>query len=76
MFGMYFNYQCKYMINVDVFLIFRYDEWICLEQIVNVFNKFSDIVVLKKKVKEFLFKFLKVLVSLDFFVIREKFDVN
>lgn len=76
MFGMYFNYQCKYMINVDVFLIFRYDEWIRLEQIVNVFNKFSDIVVLKKKVKEFLFKFLKVLVSLDFFVIREKFDVN
>lgn len=76
MFGMYFNYQCKYMINVDVFLIFRYDEWICLEQIVNVFNKFSDIVVLKKKVKEFLFKFLKVLVSLDFFVIKEKFDVN
>lgn len=63
MFGMYFNYQCKYMINVDVFLIFRYDEWIRLEQIVNVFNKFSDIVVLKKKVKEFLFKFLKVLVS-------------
>lgn len=42
----------------------------------NVFNKFSDVVVLKKKVKEFLFKFLKVLVSLDFFVIREKFDVN
>lgn len=76
MFGMYFNYQCKYMINVDVFLIFRYDEWIRLEQIVNVFNKFSDIVLLKKKVKEFLFKFLKVLVSLDFFVIREKFDVN
>lgn len=76
MFGMYFNYSCKYMINVDVFLIFRYDEWIRLEQIVNVFNKFSDIVVLKKKVKEFLFKFLKVLVSLDFFVIREKFDVN
>lgn len=76
MFGMYFNYQCKYMINVDVFLIFRYDEWIRLEQIVNVFNKFSDIVVLKKKVKEFLFKFLKVLVSLDFFVIREKFVVN
>lgn len=76
MFGMYFNYQCKYMINVDVFLIFRYDEWIRLEQIVNVFNKFSDIVVLKKKVKEFLFKFLKVLVSLDFFLIREKFDVN
>lgn len=76
MFGMYFNYQCKYMINADVFLIFRYDEWIRLEQIVNVFNKFSDIVVLKKKVKEFLFKFLKVLVSLDFFVIREKFDVN
>lgn len=76
MFGMYFNYQCKYMINVDVFLIFRYDEWIRLEQIVNVFNKFSDVVVLKKKVKEFLFKFLKVLVSLDFFVIREKFDVN
>lgn len=76
MFGMYFNYQCKYMINVDVFLIFRYDEWIRLEQIVNVFNKFSDIVVLKKKVKEFLFKFLKVLVSLDFFVVREKFDVN
>lgn len=76
MIGMYFNYQCKYMINVDVFLIFRYDEWIRLEQIVNVFNKFSDIVVLKKKVKEFLFKFLKVLVSLDFFVIREKFDVN
>lgn len=76
MFGMYFNYQCKYMVNVDVFLIFRYDEWIRLEQIVNVFNKFSDIVVLKKKVKEFLFKFLKVLVSLDFFVIREKFDVN
>lgn len=76
MFGMYFNRQCKYMINVDVFLIFRYDEWIRLEQIVNVFNKFSDIVVLKKKVKEFLFKFLKVLVSLDFFVIREKFDVN
>lgn len=76
MFGMYFNYQCKYMINVDVFLIFRYDEWIRLEQIVNVFNKFSDIVVLKKKVKEFLFKFLKVLVSLDFFVIKEKFDVN
>lgn len=73
---MYFNYQCKYMINVDVFLIFRYDEWIRLEQIVNVFNKFSDIVVLKKKVKEFLFKFLKVLVSLDFFVIKEKFDVN
>lgn len=73
---MYFNYQCKYMVNVDVFLIFRYDEWICLEQIVNVFNKFSDIVVLKKKVKEFLFKFLKVLVSLDFFVIKEKFDVN
>lgn len=76
MFGMYFNYQCKYMVNVDVFLIFRYDEWIRLEQIVNVFNKFSDIVVLKKKVKEFLFKFLKVLVSLDFFVIKEKFDVN
>lgn len=76
MFGMYFNYQCKYMVNVDVFLIFRYDEWIRLEQIVNVFNKFSDIVVLKKKVKEFLFKFLKVLVSLDFFVIREKFVVN
>lgn len=76
MFGMYFNYQCKYMVNMDVFLIFRYDEWIRLEQIVNVFNKFSDIVVLKKKVKEFLFKFLKVLVSLDFFVIREKFDVN
>lgn len=76
MFGMYFNYQCKYMFNVDVFLFFRYDEWIRLEQIVNVFNKFSDIVVLKKKVKEFLFKFLKVLVSLDFFVIREKFDVN
>lgn len=63
MFGMYFNYQCNYMVNVDVFLIFRYDEWIRLEQIVNVFNKFSDIVVLKKKVKEFLFKFLKVLVS-------------
>lgn len=61
---------------MDVFLIFRYDEWIRLEQIVNVFNKFSDIVVLKKKVKEFLFKFLKVLVSLDFFVIKEKFDVN
>lgn len=76
MFGMYFNYQCKYMVNVDVFLILRYDEWIRLEQIVNVFNKFSDIVVLKKKVKEFLFKFLKVLVSLDFFVIKEKFDVN
>lgn len=76
MFGMYFNYQCKYMVNMDVFLIFRYDEWIRLEQIVNVFNKFSDIVVLKKKVKEFLFKFLKVLVSLDFFVIKEKFDVN
>lgn len=76
MFGMYFNYQCKYMVNVDVFLIFRYDEWIRLEQIVNVFNKFSDIVVLKKKVKEFLFKFLKVLVRLDFFVIKEKFDVN
>lgn len=76
MFGMYFNYQCKYIVNVDVFLIFRYDEWIRLEQIVNVFNKFSDIVVLKKKVKEFLFKFLKVLVSLDFFVIKEKFDVN
>lgn len=71
MFGMYFNYQCKYMMNVDVFLIFRYDEWIRLEQIVNVFNKFSDIVVLKKKVKEFLFKFLKVLVSFDFFVIKE-----
>lgn len=76
MFGMYFNHQCKHMVNVDASLISRYDEWIRPEQIVNVLNKPSDIAALKKKAKESPPKSPKAPVSLDSFAIREKLDVN
>lgn len=76
MFGMYFNHQCKLMINVDASLISRYDEWIRPEQIVNVLNKPSDIAALKKKAKESPPKSPKAPVSLDSFAIKEKLDVN
>lgn len=73
MFGMYFNHQCKHLINVDASLISRYDEWIRPEQIVNVLNKPSDIAALKKKAKESPPKSPKAPVS---FAIKEKLDVN
>lgn len=76
MLGMYFNHQCKQMINVHASLISRYDEWIRPEQIVNVLNKPSDIAALKKKAKESPPKSPKGPVSIDSFAIREKLHVN